>query len=126
MRVLVVDDDPSIRAMLEYALYFEDFEVESAPDGETALEMLKTTQPDVILLDVMMPRIDGLEVARRIREDAALAHIPVIMLSAMTQDSDIMAGWVAGASSYLTKPVDVDMLVSEISRVISERSVALA
>ena len=126
MRVLVVDDDPSIRAMLEYALYFEDFQVDCAPDGETALEMLRTLRPDVILLDVMMPRIDGLEVARRIREDAALEHIPVVMLSAKTQDADIMAGWVAGAASYLTKPVDVDMMVAEISRLVSERRLAMA
>jgi DNA-binding response OmpR family regulator len=126
MRVLVVDDDPSIRAMLEYALYFEDFQVECAPDGATALEMLKTSRPDAILLDVMMPRMDGYEVARQIRADADLQDIPVIMLSAKSEDRDIMAGWVAGAASYLTKPVDIEMLVAEISRLVARQGLAVA
>lgn len=125
-RVLVVDDDPSIRAMLEYTLSFEDFEVTSVGDGQAALDYLKFNRPDVLLLDVMMPAIDGIEVAKSIRADGELEDVPVIMLSAKVQDADVMAGWVAGAASYLTKPLDVDMLLAEMHRVSAERRLQVA
>jgi DNA-binding response OmpR family regulator len=126
LRVLVVDDDPSIRAMLEYTLSFEDFEVTSVSDGKAALDHLKFNRPDIVLLDVMMPVIDGIEVAKSIRSDSDLEDVPVIMMSAKTQDTDIMAGWVAGAASYVTKPFDLDLLLQEIHRVTAERRIQLA
>lgn len=126
MRVLVVDDDPSIRALLEYTLSFEDFDVTSVPDGRAALDHLKLNHPDIVLLDVMMPAINGIEVAKSIRSDPGLEDVPVIIMSAKAQDADIMAGWVAGAASYVTKPFDVDLLLQEIHRVTSERRLQVA
>jgi DNA-binding response OmpR family regulator len=79
-----------------------------------------------VLLDVMMPAIDGIEVAKTIRSDAGLQDVPVIIMSAKARDADIMAGWVAGAASYVTKPFDVDTLLQEIHRVTSERRLQVA
>jgi two-component system alkaline phosphatase synthesis response regulator PhoP len=126
LRVLVVDDDPSIRAMLEYTLSFEDFDVTSVVDGRQALDHLRFNHPDIVLLDVMMPAIDGIEVAKSIRSDPELEDVPVIMMSARAGDGDIMAGWVAGAASYVTKPFDLDLLLQEIHRVTSERRLRVA
>jgi DNA-binding response OmpR family regulator len=126
LRVLVVDDDPSIRALLEYTLSFEDFDVTSVSDGQAALDHLKFNRPDIVLLDVMMPVIDGIEVAKSIRSDNDLEDVPVIMMSAKTQDMDIMAGWVAGAASYVTKPFDLDLLLQEIHRITAERRLQVA
>jgi DNA-binding response OmpR family regulator len=98
LRVLVVDDDPSIRAMLEYTLSFEDFNVTSVADGKVALDHLKFDRPDIVLLDVMMPEIDGIEVAKSIRSDGDLEDVPIIIMSAKTQDR---TSWRAGLRAQL-------------------------
>jgi DNA-binding response OmpR family regulator len=121
MRALVVDDDPSIRGMLEFLLASEDIDVVLASDGREALLQARYEHPDVILLDVMMPEIDGYGVLERLRADPELKKIPVIMLTARASDQDVWEGWRVGADSYLTKPIDIPELFKEIHRVTTER-----
>ncbi|MQB00694.1 MAG: response regulator [Actinobacteria bacterium] len=117
LNVLVVDDDRDIGNMLSFSLTLEGFEVSVATDGMSALEAMKATRPDVILLDVMMPVLDGYGVIERMRGDEKDSCIPVIMLSAKAGDDDIWKGWSCGADSYITKPLDIAMLLQEIERV---------
>jgi DNA-binding response OmpR family regulator len=109
--VLMVDDDPQLRVMLGYALRQEGFQVEEASTGEDALEMLKHQEPEIILLDVLMPGIGGVETCRRIRERST---VPIIMLTALGRDEDIVAGLEAGSDDYCTKPVSLVQLVARI------------
>lgn len=121
VRVLVVDDDPSIRDMLELSLTLEGFGVETADDGVSALQALQNTLPDVILLDIMMPFLNGYEVIERLRDDAGGPVVPIIVLTAKARDEDIWEGWARGAESYLTKPFDIEVLLDEVARVTSHR-----
>jgi two-component system response regulator MprA len=100
--ILVVDDEPAVRDSLSRALRFERYRVEAAPDGERALEILGALEPDAVVLDVAMPGIDGLEVARRLR--AAGSAVPVLMLTARDAIDERVAGLDAGADDYLVKP----------------------
>jgi len=121
MRALVVDDDPSIQQILQFALSDEGYEVVTASNGPEALEKARTALPDVVILDVMMPFVDGIQVAEALQNDKQLARTPIIMLTARTTDDDVWAGWRAGAASYLTKPVDFELLLAEMQRVIADR-----
>jgi DNA-binding response OmpR family regulator len=107
----MVDDDPQLRVMLGFALRQEGFQVDEASTGEEALEMLSGRAPDIVLLDVLMPGIGGIETCRKIREDSA---VPIIMLTALGRDEDIVAGLEAGADDYCTKPVSLVQLVARI------------
>ena len=102
MRILVVDDEPAVRASLERALSLEGYEVDLAGDGAAALDRLAVAPPDAVVLDVGMPRVDGLEVCRRMR--AAGDHTPVLMLTARDAIDDRVEGLDAGADDYLVKP----------------------
>ncbi|MTV25593.1 response regulator [Nitriliruptoraceae bacterium ZYF776] len=113
-RVLIVDDDEDIRAYLEVTLSLGGYDVIEAPDGHAGIEAARRGSPDLIVLDVMMPHLDGLEVLRRLREDARTAHLPVILLTARGQASDTVEGLDAGADSYLTKPFDADVLLAHV------------
>lgn len=104
-RVLVVDDVPPNVKLLEAKLTSEYFDVLTAFSGPEALDVISREHPDIILLDVMMPGMDGFEVCRRIKADAATSHIPVVMVTALDQPSDRVAGLEAGADDFLTKPV---------------------
>lgn len=104
-RVLVVDDVPPNVKLLEAKLTSEYFDVLTAFSGPEALDVISREHPDIILLDVMMPGMDGFEVCRRIKSDASTAHIPVVMVTALDQPSDRVAGLEAGADDFLTKPV---------------------
>src|SRR5918996_3056295 len=108
MRVLVVDDEPAVRAALERALRLEGYAVELASDGSEALHRLALGAPDVVVLDVMMPRVDGLEVCRRLRESGD--RTPVLMLTARDAVEDRVAGLDAGADDYLVKPFALEEL----------------
>jgi two-component system, cell cycle response regulator len=105
-RVLVVDDILANVRLLEAKLTAEYFDVVTAMNGLDALEAIQRTKPDIILLDVMMPGIDGIEVCRRIKADAATQHIPVVMVTALDQPEDRVRGLEAGADDFLTKPVN--------------------
>lgn len=113
-RILIADDSPSNRDILQTRLAVHGYEVLTAADGEEALETARATQPDLILLDIMMPKLDGVEVCRRLKGDRSLPFIPVIMVTAKTDSKDIVAGLEAGGDEYLTKPVDQAALVARI------------
>lgn len=113
-RVLVVDDDELTREILATILDLEEFDVDLAADGQEALASIASALPDVVVLDVMMPGIDGFEVLRRIRADEAAAHLPVILLTARDTAEDRRTGEEAGADSYLTKPFSPLALIAAI------------
>jgi len=102
--ILVVDDEPPILELVRYTLEDEQIRVLEASDGAQALETALAVRPDLILLDVQMPRLDGLEVCRRLRANASLAGTRIVMLTAAGQDADRARGLAAGADEYLTKP----------------------
>lgn len=113
-RVLIVDDDPEILHIIQVALQMDGFDVEVAMDGDEALERAMDTPPDVIVLDVMMPRLDGLEVCKRLRENYETRSTTVILLTARVSSTDKMLGFRAGADDYVTKPFDPDELVERV------------
>src|SRR5919106_4622346 len=121
MRALVVDDDRSIQQILELALGDEGYEVVIASNGPEALEKARTSHPDIVILDLMMPFVNGIQVAEALHNDKQLSSIPIIMLTARATDDDVWAGWQAGAASYLTKPIDFELLFNEMERVIADR-----
>ena len=111
-RVLIADDDRAIRDSLTRALGLEGYDVVQANDGSTALSLIESTKPDVAILDVMMPNIDGLTVCRVLR--AERNRLPVLMLTARTETPDRVAGLDAGADDYLAKPFDLDELLARL------------
>lgn len=113
-RILVVDDEMYIVNILDFTLAGEGFEVISANNGEDALRTLLKFEPDLVILDVMMPRIDGIEVCRAIKAREESSETPVILLSAKDRDADREAGLEAGADLYLTKPFSPARLIEEI------------
>ncbi|MGH2751172.1 MAG: GGDEF domain-containing response regulator [Actinomycetota bacterium] len=112
--ILVADDDEDIVRFVEVNLRLEGFEVITAPDGEQALQMACDQRPDLILLDVMMPRLDGFEVCERLRADTRTKHISVIMLTAKSLSADKVVGLTAGADDYIIKPFDPIELVARV------------
>src|SRR5271170_6303414 len=113
-RVLVVDDILSNVKLLEAKLTAEYFEVVTAFNGAEALAKIEEHSPDIVLLDVMMPGMDGFEVCRRIKQNPKSAHVPVVMVTALDQPSDRVAGLDAGADDFLTKPVDDAALFARV------------
>jgi DNA-binding response OmpR family regulator len=110
-RVVVADDERDIAGLLTMNLEMEGYDVETVYDGAAALDAVRTSRPDFVLLDVMMPKMNGLDVLQALKADADTADIPVIMLTAKAGDEDLWAGWSAGASYYLTKPFELDELL---------------
>src|SRR5690606_20235386 len=113
-RILVVDDNPDNLEVLSTRLRLCGYEAATAPRGEEALERVHEHPPDLILLDVMLPGIDGYEVARRIKGDAALPFIPIILVTVRDTTRDKVAGLDAGADDYLTKPIDFPELEARV------------
>jgi DNA-binding response OmpR family regulator len=112
--VLVADDDPDILALVRFRLERDGYEVLSAPDGETALDLALARTPDLAVLDVMMPRLDGYELTRRLREHGPTTGIPIILLTARVQEPDLERGFEAGADDYVTKPFSPQALGERI------------
>jgi two-component system response regulator MprA len=119
-KILVVEDDPSVRDALERALGFEGYNVDTARDGGVALSMLRDMAPDLIMLDVMMPYVDGIEVCRRIR--AKGDRVPILMLTAKAAVGDRVEGLDAGADDYVTKPFALDELLARIRALLRRSS----
>jgi DNA-binding response OmpR family regulator len=118
-RVLVVDDDRVIQQLLEVNLELEGYEVvATASDGQEALDKVAKLKPDIVILDIMMPKMDGMAVCRRLKADPETANIPVILLSARAQDMDIRDGLDIGANAYLTKPFDPVELLDVVGRLL--------
>ena len=120
-RVLVIDDEDDIRELCRVNLEFEGFEVVDAADGPKGLREAGRRKPDVIFLDLMMPEMDGWEVLRHLKEDDALAQIPVIMLTARTGEDDQMRGWQEGILEYVSKPFNPLSLVEWAKRAMEPR-----
>jgi DNA-binding response OmpR family regulator len=123
-RILVIDDDPSIRSLFKRGLGYEGFTVDLAESGEAGLSSVRDNVPDLIILDVMMPGIDGFEVLRRLR--AAGDTVPVIMLTAKDTDESQIEGLDAGADDYVLKPVTFDVLLARIRAVQRRRGVSVS
>lgn len=123
-RLLLVDDEDNLRSMLEAALRHSGFEVESVGDGRTALERAKASRPDLILLDVMMPDLDGFEVCRRLRSDNV--RTPVVFLTAKDATEDKVRGLTLGGDDYLVKPFSLEELVARVQAVLRRTGAAHA
>ena len=117
-KIMVVDDEADIRELIRFNLEKEGFEVVSVADGETALEEARLKQPDLILLDVMLPGIDGIEVCFKLKSDSAFKSIPIVMLSAKSDESDQLVGLKIGADDYLVKPFSPKVLVAKIGAIL--------
>lgn len=112
--ILLVDDEQDLLDLVSYNLEKEGYQVVTARDGETALEHAEARVPDLVVLDVMMPHMTGLEVCRRLRENAKLRLTPILMLTARGEESDEIKGLEAGADDYLAKPISPRLLVSRV------------
>jgi DNA-binding response OmpR family regulator len=119
-KVLVVDDDPVIVRLLEVNFEMEGFEVVSGVDGMDGIEQARKHQPDVVVSDVMMPKLNGLELCIALKTDDATKHIPVVLLSAKAQVSDIRAGLDAGADDYVTKPFEPLDLIDRVNKLLPQ------
>ncbi len=117
-KIVIVDDEPNIVMTLEYTFKKQDFEVYIARDGSEALDILESVVPDVIMLDVMMPKVDGYQTLKSIKENDRLKDTKVVFLTAKNKASDIEKGLKLGADKYLTKPFSVKKIVSEINELI--------
>ena len=120
-RVLIVDDDPTALAALEMRLSEEYFEVSTADDGEQGLEQMKADPPDIVLLDVVMPGINGYEVCERMRSDPELLHVPIVMLSVKSEPEDVVQGLKAGADDYLEKLFDDVVVLARIRSLVRSK-----
>ena len=113
-RILIVDDNETNRDILKVLLTGNGYDVLHAGDGEEALEVATQHLPDLILLDIMMPKLDGIEVCRRLKANAALPFMPIILLTAKSDSKDVVDGLDAGADEYLSKPIDQPALVARV------------
>jgi DNA-binding response OmpR family regulator len=119
--ILVADDEPDVLELVGYRLSRSGFTVVEACDGEEALARALDQVPDLAVLDVMMPKLDGYELTRRLRAADATQRVPVILLTARAQESDIATGFEAGADDYLSKPFNPDELVARVRAVLGRR-----
>jgi DNA-binding response OmpR family regulator len=119
--ILVADDEPDVLELVGYRLSRSGFTVVEACDGEEALARALDQVPDLAVLDVMMPKLDGYELTRRLRSADATQRVPVILLTARAQESDIATGFEAGADDYLRKPFNPDELVARVRAVLGRR-----
>jgi len=120
-RVLAVEDDRDILELIAHSLECEGYEVTGASTGERGVEAAGSEKPDLILLDLMLPGIDGLEVCRRLKADPDTAHIPIIMVTAKGEETDIVTGLEHGADDYVTKPFSPKVLIARIRAVQKRR-----
>jgi DNA-binding response OmpR family regulator len=118
-KVLIVDDERDIVETIRFNLELANIECIEAYDGEEALSMAKNEHPDLILMDVMMPKMHGYKVVKLLKYDSEYQHIPIIMLTARAQSRDRMIGADVGADEYITKPFDMDALISLVKKYLS-------
>ena len=119
--VLAADDDEDILDLVAFRLERSGYTVIVARDGEEALELAAKELPDLAVLDVMMPKVDGFEVTRRLRADEATSRMPIILLTARSQDADVQQGFNAGADDYLRKPFSPDELRARVQAILGRR-----
>ncbi|MFY7741333.1 MAG: response regulator transcription factor [Flavobacterium sp.] len=118
-KILLVDDEPNIIMSLEYTFKKQNFEVFIARDGQEALDILKNEQPDLIILDIMMPNVDGYATIESVKKNEKLVNCKVIFLSAKNKESDIEKGMQLGADAYMTKPFSIKKLVEQVNELLS-------
>ena len=121
-RILIVDDEPNIVLALELLMKKEGYEVHAVDDGERAVQAAKELRPDLILLDIMMPKMDGYEVCQRIRSDALLKDISIIMLTAKGREVEREKGMALGADHYITKPFSTRQVVMKVREILTAKS----
>ncbi|MBC8366589.1 response regulator [bacterium] len=117
-KVLVVDDEVYILHILDFSLGAEGFDVITAADGEQALARARSERPDLIVMDIMMPRLDGYETCKRLKSDPATKDIPVLLLTARGREEDRKRGMEAGANDYMTKPFSPNKLIGRVSEML--------
>jgi len=119
--VLAADDDEDILELIVFRLERSGYTVLQASDGAQALELARSSRPDLAVLDVMMPKMDGFEVTRRLREDEATSKMPIILLTARSQEADVERGFDAGADDYIRKPFSPQELRSRVQAILGRR-----
>jgi two-component system, OmpR family, alkaline phosphatase synthesis response regulator PhoP len=119
--ILVADDEEDLRELVSYRLTRSGYDVIDAQDGEEAFRLASEHVPDLMVLDVMMPRLDGYELTRRVRAEESLRAVPVILLTARSQETDVSRGFEVGADDYLKKPFNPDELVARVRAVLARR-----
>ncbi|HWN42584.1 MAG TPA: response regulator, partial [Thermoanaerobaculia bacterium] len=117
-RILLIEDEPDIAEVLQYNLQKEGFQVELASRGDAGLESVRRDNPDLILLDLMLPGLDGLEVTRLLKRDPATAHLPIVMLTARSEEVDRIVGLELGADDYISKPFSPREVVLRVKAVL--------
>jgi two-component system, OmpR family, response regulator MtrA len=122
MRIVVADDEPDIRRLVAFALRRRGYEVAEAAAGDAALDLVRTEAPDLVVLDVMMPGMNGTEVARALGEDERTAGIPVLLLSARDQAAEIEEGMTSGARDYMVKPFAPPELAERVASLLTART----
>ena len=120
-KILVVDDEPDVASLLTLMLKSQGYDVITARDGQEALEKARNQNPDLILLDVMLPKMDGYKVARMLKFDENFSHIPIILLTAKIQDKDRQTGMEMGANDYVTKPFDTTSLLAKVKALLAKK-----
>lgn len=118
-KILVVDDDDNVLLLVRANLEIDGYEVTEATNGEEALKSIDKDRPDLVLLDVMMPKVDGWKVLKQIKQSPSLASIPVVMLTAKVQEGNQIKGWESGADEYITKPFNPLSLVQIVKKLLS-------
>jgi two-component system phosphate regulon response regulator PhoB len=121
-KILIVEDDEDIQELVNYNLSREGYQTRVVASGEEALTITRNMRPDLILLDLMLPGLDGLEVCRRLKNDAGTGHIPVVMLTAKGEESDIVVGLELGADDYMTKPFSPKILLARLKAVLRRKA----
>jgi len=119
--VLVIEDDSAIAEVLEYNLEREGYDVERSSDGRDGLRLARSLTPDLVILDLMLPGIDGIEICRELRADKSTRHIPILMLTAKSEETDQIIGFSVGADDYVTKPFSVKVLMQRVRVLMSRR-----
>ena len=117
-KVLIVDDEPNIVVSVEFLMQREGHEVATAADGQEAMDLLKESRPDLLILDVMMPRKNGFEVCAEVRTDNRLSGMPILMLTAKGREAEMKKGLSLGADAYITKPFSTHELVMKVSELL--------
>lgn len=121
-KILIVDDEEDILELVRYNLMREGFSTTCAGSGEAALKQARSEPPDLIVLDLMLPGVDGLEVARRMKSDSNLRNIPIVMLTAKGEEADVVTGLELGADDYISKPFSPKIMVARIKTVLRRRN----
>lgn len=125
-KILIADDDMLLVSLLEHKLRQNGYDVVSVNDGQSAVDQFASFMPDLVILDGMMPNLDGFQVLRELKKNLIWANVPVLMLTARKQENDVVEGLSLGAADYLVKPFSPDELIGRIARVLGEGSDQMA